>query len=188
MKKENGGAVGSLGAVANTYPGGNDVFDESLYRYIFEYRWNIGDAVLAAIEDATYDPNLNAYTWFGDPLMGVRSLPISAAPAVATSAEPKPLEDALWPSYLNPFNPETWIPYSLKQAAEVTIEIYALDGRLVRRISLGRKPAGHYVTKSRAAYWDGRNSHGERVAGGVYFYALKADSRSIAVRRFVVVK
>ena len=33
---------------------------------------------------------------------------------------------------------------------------------------------GIYVSRSRAAYWDGRNALGERVASGVYFYTLTA--------------
>ena len=38
---------------------------------------------------------------------------------------------------------------------------------------LGKQNAGVYVTKERAAYWDGQNDVGEQVASGVYFYTLK---------------
>ena len=85
-----------------------------------------------------------------------------------------PEETALLPNYPNPFNPETWIPYRLAESAEVTLSIYSLNGNRVRTLALGHQPAGFYESRSRAAYWDGRNATGERVASGVYFYTLTA--------------
>ena len=85
-----------------------------------------------------------------------------------------PSETVLLPNYPNPFNPETWIPYHLAEPADVMLRIYAADGKLVRTLALGHQPAGLYESKSRAAYWDGRNSVGERVASGLYFYTLTA--------------
>ena len=85
-----------------------------------------------------------------------------------------PSETALLPNYPNPFNPETWIPYRLAESADVTLSIYSADGKLVRTLALGHQPAGIYENKSRAAYWDGRNAVGERVASGLYFYTLTA--------------
>ena len=85
-----------------------------------------------------------------------------------------PQKTVLLPNYPNPFNPETWIPYRLAEAAEVMLTIYSADGRLVRTLALGHQPAGVYENKSRAAYWDGRNAIGERVASGIYFYRLTA--------------
>ena len=85
-----------------------------------------------------------------------------------------PKENALLANYPNPFNPETWIPYRLAEAAEVTLTIYAVDGKVVRTLALGHQSAGFYESRSRAAYWDGRNAIGERVASGVYFYTLTA--------------
>ena len=81
-----------------------------------------------------------------------------------------PKETVLLANYPNPFNPETWIPYHLAKGADVTLTIYAIDGQVVRRLVLGHQPAGMYQTRSRAAYWDGRNAVGESVASGVYFY------------------
>ena len=86
-----------------------------------------------------------------------------------------PKETALLPNYPNPFNPETWIPYELAEAASVTLTFYDVRGRVVRTLALGHRPAGVYRTKARAAYWDGRNAQGERVASGVYFYTMSTD-------------
>ena len=98
-----------------------------------------------------------------------------------------PKETTLLPNYPNPFNPETWIPYHLVHAADVTLTIYDTKGALVRRLELGHQPAGYYTDRTKAAYWDGRNDSGEQVASGVYFYHLRAGNYN-AVRRMVILK
>ena len=87
-----------------------------------------------------------------------------------------PKETALLPNYPNPFNPETWIPYQLAEPADVTLTIYASNGTVVRTLALGHQAVGIYQSKSRAAYWDGRNELGEPVASGVYFYTLTQEN------------
>ncbi|MBT7100010.1 hypothetical protein HN937_21720, partial [Candidatus Poribacteria bacterium] len=90
-------------------------------------------------------------------------------------------------NYPNPFNPETWIPFELTTAADVVISIYAIDGSRVRRIDLGSRDAGYHLSRSRAAYWDGRNDDGERTASGAYVVELVAgDTRE--VRRLAILK
>jgi predicted lipoprotein with Yx(FWY)xxD motif len=81
---------------------------------------------------------------------------------------------ALLQNYPNPFNPETWIPFALSKPEHVVISIYDVKGDLIRRLYLGEKEGGVYLSKSRAAYWDGRNEKGEEVASGVYFYLMEA--------------
>ena len=89
--------------------------------------------------------------------------------------ETRPVDrSAMFENYPNPFNPETWIPYQLAAAADVTLTIYGASGRLVRTLTLGHQSPGIYHRKGRAAYWDGRNDFGERVASGLYFYTLTA--------------
>jgi hypothetical protein len=94
---------------------------------------------------------------------------------------------ALLQNFPNPFNPETWIPFKLAEGGKATITIYDIHGRLVRTLSLGYVSAGVYQTKAKAAYWDGRNETGERVASGVYFYRLQSGKFS-ATRKMVVLK
>ncbi len=98
-----------------------------------------------------------------------------------------PKETALLPNYPNPFNPETWIPYQLATPADVSITIYAPDGKLIRTLDLGHKAVGIYVHRSQAAYWDGRNALGESVASGVYFYTLSAG-KFTATRKMLIRK
>ena len=98
-----------------------------------------------------------------------------------------PETSALLPNYPNPFNPETWIPYQLAEAADVTLTIYAVGGSLVRTLALGHQPIGIYQGKSRAAYWDGKNNLGEPVASGVYFYTITAGDFT-ATRKMLIAK
>ncbi|MDA1191197.1 MAG: hypothetical protein O3A46_05865, partial [Candidatus Poribacteria bacterium] len=56
-------------------------------------------------------------------------------------------------NFPNPFNPETWIPFSLSDAADVRVEIYAADGHRVRTLELGALSAGSYVGRDQAADW-----------------------------------
>ena len=98
-----------------------------------------------------------------------------------------PKETALLHNYPNPFNPETWIPYQLAQSAEVTLTIYDMNGQLVRRLAMGHRAAGMYRSRSRAAYWDGRNQLDESVASGLYFYTLTAGEFT-ATRRMLILK
>ena len=88
-------------------------------------------------------------------------------------------------NYPNPFNPETWIPYQLATATDVSVSIYSVNGTLVRTLALGHQAAGVYQTKSQAAYWDGRNELGEQVASGVYFYTLTAGDFSATGKMLV---
>ena len=98
-----------------------------------------------------------------------------------------PKETALLHNYPNPFNPETWIPYHLAEPAHVVLTLYSVDGKAVRRLDLGHQAAGYYQSKSRAAYWDGRNAVGERVASGLYFYTLTAGDFA-ATRKMLIMK
>ena len=104
-----------------------------------------------------------------------------------TPADLIPQRTVLLANYPNPFNPETWLPYQLSADAAVTIRIYSSTGQLVRHLDLGFQQAGYYVDKSRAAYWDGRNDLGERLASGVYFYQLNVGE-SFAIRKMVIRK
>ena len=99
----------------------------------------------------------------------------------------RPHQNLLLQNYPNPFNPETWIPYQLSEDSPVSVSIYDATGKLVRTLSLGFQSAGFYNSRERAAYWDGRNAIGERVASGIYFYQLTTPTFQ-QTRRLVIVK
>ena len=94
---------------------------------------------------------------------------------------------ALLQNFPNPFNPETWIPYTLVNDAEVKVRIYDVQGVLVRQLDIGRQQAGKYLNRQTAAYWDGRDQAGASVASGVYYYTLEVGAFS-ETRRMVIRK
>lgn len=122
----------------------------------------------------------------GDLLITVEGAGLEAPNRMA-GANQSVQETKFLPNYPNPFNPETWIPYQLAKAADVSVNIYDVSGHLIRTISVGFKPIGYYLTRERAAYWDGRNATGEPVSSGVYFLHFIAGDFS-ATQRIVVLK
>jgi hypothetical protein len=98
-----------------------------------------------------------------------------------------PKEFRLLQNYPNPFNPETWIPYELSEDAIVTVSIYNAEGHLVRQLDLGNQKTGSYISKVKAAYWNGKDEAGQIVSNGLYFYTLQAGDFQ-ATRRMVIVK
>ena len=94
---------------------------------------------------------------------------------------------ALLQNFPNPFNPETWIPYTLADDADVKVRIYDVEGKLVRNLDIGYQRSGRYISREKAIYWDGRDQLGESVSSGVYFYTLKTEGFS-DTRRMVILK
>ena len=118
--------------------------------------------------------------------LGSSNATAAAAPPLSLGP-PTPDTTHLFANYPNPFNPETWIPYQLATASDVKITIYDARGSVIRQLNLGHQPAGIYTSQSRAAYWDGRNTQGERVASGIYFYQLQTDNVS-SLRKMLILK
>ena len=112
---------------------------------------------------------------------------ISVVVPLAQPVLPIPERFRLLQNYPNPFNPDTWLPYELAVDAPVVISIYNINGQLVRQLNLGKQEAGYYVTRDKAAYWDGKNKVGEKVASGVYWYTLRAGEFH-ATQRLVILK
>lgn len=84
-------------------------------------------------------------------------------PAVETSAS----APALHYSRPNPFTSVTLIPVDVQEAGHVTVDVYDLRGRVVRKLKDEKLGAGSYVFE-----WDGRNDEGHPVSSGVYFCKL----------------
>lgn len=90
-------------------------------------------------------------------------------------------------NFPNPFNPETWIPFSLADENKVTIHIYNPTGEFVRMLSVGKLAAGDYTSQTDAVYWDGLNNDGELVGSGIYYYTIIAGDFS-ATRKMLIIK
>lgn len=87
---------------------------------------------------------------------------------------------ALRPNAPNPFNPRTTVYFDLAQSGRVQVRVYAVNGRLVRKLVSGSMEAGPHEV-----LWDGVDDSGRSVASGTYHVQLVApdhtDSRSIVL-------
>jgi hypothetical protein len=72
-------------------------------------------------------------------------------------------------NYPNPFNPSTIISYQLLVTSYISLKIYDILGREITTLVNEVKIAGTYTVQ-----WDGKNSDGQTVGSGVYFYQLQA--------------
>jgi len=99
------------------------------------------------------------------------------------SVKGKPVTYQLHQNYPNPFNPSTVISYEVPNDGEhVRLEIYSLNGQLVRVLLDKEEAAGEYRIT-----WDGRSDSGSRVSSGMYFYRIKAGS-FVSVKKMIMVK
>jgi len=98
-----------------------------------------------------------------------------------TSSE-APNEFRLYHAYPNPFNPEVTIKFQIARASDVKLTVFNILGQQVRVLANKKLTAGsHTVT------WDGKDSSGNRMSSGIYFYTLQAGSLS-QTRKMVLAK
>lgn len=100
-----------------------------------------------------------------------------ASPEVLTMLRPPAGRSHLLGAQPNPFNPATTLQLQLAVAGRARLEIYSVDGRLVRRLDLGERSMGPH-----AVPWDGRDDGGRAVASGVYSVRLRAQDGDDVLR------
>ena len=93
-----------------------------------------------------------------------------------------PVKLELFNNYPNPFNPDTNIAYSIKDAAKVTLEIYNIKGQLVKTLVNDVKGPGKYQ-----AIWSGADEQNKPVSSGIYFYKIKAGTQE-SIKRMLLLK
>ncbi len=101
----------------------------------------------------------------------------SQSPVVAM-----PKRSQLHDNYPNPFNATTTIGFDTYRLGKVTLEIYALNGRLIKSLFSGIVPAGTHQFM-----WHGTDNENRTVSSGVYFYRLVSGA-DILTRKLVLVK
>ena len=82
----------------------------------------------------------------------------------------------------NPVSSSTSIAFSLPSPTDVSLDIFDVSGRLVRKLTSGNRDAGtHQVS------WNGRDDSGSRLANGVYYYRL-STSAGVASKTLTLVQ
>jgi hypothetical protein len=89
---------------------------------------------------------------------------------------------ALHQNVPNPWRGATDIRYELARPAMVSIKVYNPRGQVVKVLESGAMEAGQHSVR-----WGGRNTAGERVSSGVYFYKIEAGPFT-ATRKMLVLR
>jgi hypothetical protein len=94
-----------------------------------------------------------------------------------------PTEYALGKNFPNPFNPNTLIPVSIPEQADIILKVYDILGKEIKTIFKGTKQTGRYYF-----FWDGTNAVNQQVAAGVYLYRLIINESNMFIGKMVLVK
>jgi len=90
---------------------------------------------------------------------------------------------ALNQNFPNPFNPNTRIQFTLGREKLVSLNIFDIQGRLVKSLlSSSYYPPGYHNI-----IWDGKNNMGTQVPSGMYLYKLISENNTI-IRKMVLMK
>jgi hypothetical protein len=129
--------------------------------------WPRGDASLSQINNAVDAINRGfdecRFVTYCGPLLPVLSL--------YKEAVSMPTEFSLSQSYPNPFNPICVISYALPSDCQVKLVVYNLLGQRVKVLVDEHQNAGY-----KSVTWDGKDSQGQELASGIYFYRIEAGN------------
>ena len=132
-----------------------------------------------------------AGTWENFPTLGlgdamIRCLVDSSGVLGVGTIDPAMItEFELLPNYPNPFNPSTSISFLVPAnmtGEKVNLSVFDLLGRKVVTLVDGVLSAGQHQVQ-----WDGRDTAGNVVTSGIYFYTIKAGTR-VQTRKMMLMK
>jgi hypothetical protein len=162
--------------------------DEALERFTL-YRRDDARAFPIVIAEGRFDPTARSYVdatvvagrTYHYEIVIHSQIGQNIRSSVATVAVPQ-FETALGRSFPNPFATSASIAYTLGEHSRAIVGIYDAAGRLIARLDQGERDSGTYRLE-----WDGRDSSGNLVGSGVYFYRLEG-ARGVAPRKMVRLK
>ena len=141
------------------------------FTYELDLTGNSGEPV-AIIVDGFLNPEANK----NGQSLGVNSVTSKGSVPTSIITEP-PSSIALHDNYPNPFNPVTSIPFEVKEAGIVRLEIFNIAGQKVSTLIDDVLPPGYHVSTFDAS----------EMASGVYIYRLVTNSFSQS-KKMVLIK
>jgi hypothetical protein len=115
--------------------------------------------------------------------LGAIGLEVQPLPLSVVGPAMPPSRFGVGQSIPNPTSEAAVIEFELPVEESAWVEIYDVEGRLVRSIDSTGSGAGRQAVR-----WDTRDAFGQRVAPGVYFYWVVSASGSSESRRLTVVR
>jgi hypothetical protein len=115
------------------------------------------------------------------PDMGAYENPLGE-PQVGITQNQLPSTDYQLTNYPNPFNPSTTITFNLtaENTKDAEIDIYNIKGQKVKQLSAFRG--------QQSVIWNGTDENNEPVSSGIYFYQLRVDGTSVAMKKCLLLK
>ena len=141
------------------------------------------DAVIDALDgDGTVEVNVTGYVG-GTHFEGTDVIRLirKGGPNDGSRTAAVPREVELQQNSPNPFNPVTTIRFTLSDRTTVKLDVYSVDGRLVRTLVDETRPQGTY-----AVQWDGHDGLGRSVSSGIYLYRLVAGDRALTKKMLLL--
>jgi len=125
----------------------------------------------------TSDYSLNYSGWHID------DISVTTPTGVAVRPEEPKLSGGLRlnRSHPNPMRSNTAISYQVPSKSPVTLTVYNILGQNIRVLDSGEKVPGIYQVN-----WDGRDSRGNNMASGIYFYRLAAGAATLTQKLILV--
>jgi flagellar hook assembly protein FlgD len=80
----------------------------------------------------------------------------------------------------NPLQVGTSIQLALPAGADVSLDIYDVQGRKVAALMSGRLSAGYHTTD-----WKGSDEHGNRLSAGAYFCRLRVNGQPMLMQKLM---
>ncbi len=137
------------------------------------------------LESSYYSDELNFEINFGSLNTDMMHIIDFVVPIQLVTSNPQDIEQVeiiSLSNYPNPFNPETTISFNLTESANVYLDIYNIQGQLVKRlISDNLEKGNHQVV------WKGKNQRNQQVTSGIYFYKLHTNNSHL-IRKMLLSK
>lgn len=83
----------------------------------------------------------------------------------------------------NPFNPSTTIGYSIQNDSKVDLTIFNIKGQRIKTLVNNNFTKGFH-----SVIWNGNDETGKAVSSGIYYYKLKINGKTEAVKKCVLLK
>jgi hypothetical protein len=138
-----------------------------------------GDQLTFVCEGAELEVDAGTAFWQGDQLL--LNVDLAFTSDTGSPDEEIPASYNLYPARPNPLTSGTTLRYDLPERANVKLVVYDVAGRVVAVVADGVADAG-----AKSVRWDGRDSSGQPVASGVYYYRLLTDDYSAEGRMVVI--
>lgn len=129
--------------------------------------------------DGVLDCSFYSYTF---PYNGTYKYEVYSTGVTTDMKETSPRGFVLNQNFPNPFNPSTIIRFTLEKSQQVSVEIYSVEGRLIRTLVQENLPEGSHEIS-----WDGKDERGFNLPSGIYFYSLRGSGHQLT-KKMVLLK